>query len=72
MYTNPPPDRSDHSHEGTINEVIEPGKTWRVHAYGSLWQASSKVTTEFEIGDRVLVVDRNGNKLLIEPLLPQQ
>ena len=54
--------------QGTIDKVIEPGRKWRVKVYGVYWRASAFNPTSFSLGERVQVVERKNNTLLIAPI----
>lgn len=54
--------------QGVIHEVIEPGRTWRVKVYGVYWRASTLTSASFSPGERIRVVDRKSNTLLIAPI----
>ncbi|MGP1375226.1 MAG: NfeD family protein [Almyronema sp.] len=54
--------------EGTIDEIVEPGKLWRVKYQATLWLARSHQLGNFRPGEWVKVVDRKGLVLFIEPL----
>lgn len=54
--------------EGVIDEVIAPGKEWRVRVYGIYWHAVTKGKNHFEPGQHVSVIGRKHLKLVILPI----
>ncbi len=60
-------DFSEKGKEGVIDAVLEPTREWRIRVQGVYWRACSRVHTNFQPGDRIRVIGRNENKLLIVP-----
>jgi membrane protein implicated in regulation of membrane protease activity len=54
--------------EAKVDKVVEPGRTWRVYHKGVYWPAYSYSGANFQPGDWVRVVGRDGINLVIEPL----
>lgn len=54
--------------EGVIDEILNPGKEWRVKVQGIYWHARTTVGTNFSPGEHIQVVGRQNSKLLIAPM----
>lgn len=55
--------------EAVIDEVIVPGKKWRVRYRGSFWQASSSwIDVQFQPRQIVRVIGRQNLTLIILPM----
>lgn len=54
--------------EGKVDEIVEPGKRWRVKHQATLWFARSHQLVNLSPGDGVKVVGRKGLILFIEPI----
>jgi membrane protein implicated in regulation of membrane protease activity len=54
--------------EGTVTEVIRPGKEWRVSVDGVYWSANALTYVELFPGDDFQVIGRKGIKLMIRPV----
>lgn len=60
--------QSRDSIQGVVDEVIDPGKEWRVKVYGVYWRASTTGQISFSPGERIQVLQRESNRLVIAPL----
>jgi len=68
----PPTDLAHLAHEAAVEDVIHQGLEWRVKYQGVFWRARCPGAQVFLWpGDRVYVVGRQGNTLLIKPLLAE-
>jgi membrane protein implicated in regulation of membrane protease activity len=54
--------------EGKIDEIVEQGKVWRVWHKATFWFARSHRRSNFQPGDWVKIVGREGTVLFIEPV----
>lgn len=62
-------DHEQTEHEAVIEDVLEPGKHWRVRYQASFWKACSiKTDTQFRPHDIVKVVGRRNLTLFIQAL----
>lgn len=56
-------------HEAVIEDVLEPGKCWRVRYQASFWKACTFTTgIQFQPYDLVQVIGRQNLKLVIQAL----
>lgn len=60
--------QSQESIQGIVDEVIDPGKEWRVKVYGVYWHASTLGHASFFPGERIQVLKRESNRLVIAPI----
>ncbi|MCB0390534.1 MAG: NfeD family protein [Bdellovibrionales bacterium] len=51
-----------------VTELIKSNGTGYVKLYGDRWQAYSKGNDEFSIGERVKIVDVDGNKVVVSKI----
>ena len=57
------------NHEAIVTDVLQQGGEWRVRFQGSYWHAwSVQSSTELQSNQRVSVVGRHNNVLLIQPI----
>ena len=62
-------DDEQSEHEAVIEDVLEPGKEWRVRYKASCWKAcSTKTHTQFKPNDVVQVIGRQNLTLVIQAL----
>ncbi|MEO0348538.1 MAG: NfeD family protein [Cyanobacteria bacterium P01_A01_bin.15] len=60
-------DLPDEYVEGLVDEVVRPGKEWRIKVHGVYWYAMSQAERDFSPGDYVRVVGRKNLRLIIAP-----
>lgn len=62
-------DDEQSEHKAVIEDVLEPGKQWRVRYKASFWKAcSTKAGIQFRPKDTVCVVGRQNLTLIIQAL----
>lgn len=62
-------DNQQTEHEAVIEDVLEPGKCWRVRYQASFWKAYAiNINTQLQPADIVHVVGRQNLTLVIEAL----
>ncbi len=63
---------SEQTLEGKVDDIIEPGKVWRIRHLATFWTARAGKGRDFAAGDYIKIVGRKGLILFIEPLEPDE